>query len=70
MQEGEKRYSCQECVESYDLCNECHSKGKGEKHTREHGVHHDYILEQYSNITLKDVVSNERLETCFRNAFQ
>ena len=44
--------------------------GKGEEHTREHGVHHVFILEQYSNISLKDFVSNQRLETCFRNAFQ
>lgn len=69
-QEGEKRYSCQECVESYDLCDECHSTGKGEGHTREHGVYHDFILEQYSNITLRDFVSDQRLETCFKNAFQ
>lgn len=70
VQEGEKRFNCQECVESYDLCDKCYHTGNWETHKREQGVYHDFILEQFSNIALKDFVSNPRLEICFRNAFQ
>ena len=70
VQEGEKRYNCQECVESYDLCEKCYHAGNWEKHKCEQGAYHDYIVEEYSIITLKDCVSNQSLETCFRNAFQ
>ena len=70
IQDGDRRHNCDECQESYDLCDKCYSEGKGAEHKAQHGVSHDFTLERYSNMALRDRIPDERIETCFRNAFR
>ncbi|KAL5489134.1 hypothetical protein EMCRGX_G018192 [Ephydatia muelleri] len=70
IKDGDRRHNCDECQESYDLCDKCYSEGKGAEHKAQHGVSHDFTLERYSNMALRDRIPDERIETCFRNAFR
>ncbi len=44
-QDGNHRFNCVECVESYDLCKKCMRNGKGTEHAQNCGSGHTFVME-------------------------
>lgn len=70
-QDGDKRYNCVDCTQSYDLCHKCYVSGQAKSHTSKKGPHHTFVKDTQSHTFASTLVHKAKtLEELILNMFK